>query len=91
MATQATATSTISAEIRQAYDTALLLAARPELVHTQFANKRPVPKGQGNTINMRRFELLAAATAPLTEGVTPSGSALSVTNVAISVQQYGKR
>ena len=89
MATQSTATSTISAEIRQAYDTALLLAARPELVHTQFANKRPVPKGQGNIINLRRFELLPAATAPITEGVTPSGSALTVTNVPISVQQYG--
>jgi N4-gp56 family major capsid protein len=89
MATVTTATAGIAGEIRQSYDTALLLAARPELVHTQFANKRPIPKGQGNTINLRRFELLTAATTALTEGVTPSGSSLVVSNVAIAVQQYG--
>lgn len=80
---------TISAEIRQAYDTRLLLAAQPKLVHCQFAEKRPIPKGQGQTINLRRFELLSPATTPLTEGVTPNGSTITVTNVPISVSQYG--
>lgn len=79
----------IAAEIRQAYDDRLLLAAQPKLVYAQLAEKRPIPKGMGNTINLRRFELLAPATTPLTEGVTPNGSTITVTNVPISVQQYG--
>ena len=89
MATMTTASTTIAAEVRQAYDKALLLAARPELVHCQFANKRPVPKGQGNIINLRRVELLTAQTTALTEGVTPSGSVLTVSNIPITVSQYG--
>jgi len=89
MPTVSTSTATIAAEVRQAYDRALLIQARPELVHCQFGSKKPIPKGQGNIINMRRVELLSPATTPLTEGVTPNGSALTVSNVPITVQQYG--
>lgn len=84
-----TSSPQLSAEVRQAYNRTLLSTAEPELIHAQFCKKYPVPKGQGNTINMNRFELLQPATTPLSEGVTPNGSNISVTRVPISCAQYG--
>lgn len=86
-----TQTTTLSAELRQAYSRALLLAAKPRLVHAQFCESYPVPQGQGSIINLRRFELLAdnTSTTPLTEGVTPAGTTLTVTNVPVGFSQYG--
>lgn len=84
-----TTTSTLSPEVRTAYDTRLLEAARPKLIFAQFGDKRPVPKNQGKFIQLRRFELLPSATVPLTEGVTPNGNTLTVTQVNLGVQQYG--
>lgn len=82
---------TIPAEVRQAYDTRLLLAARPALVHAAFCDDKPIPKHQGTTMHMRRFELLTVATAPvpLVEGVTPTSETLTVTDVPVSIAQYG--
>lgn len=79
----------LPAEVRQMYDARLLKAARPILIHAQFCEDRPIPKNVGSTMNMRRFELLAPATTVLTEGVTPDNIGLTVTNVPVSVAQYG--
>lgn len=79
----------LPAEVRQAYDARLLKAARPILIHAQFCDDRPIPKNVGTTMNMRRFELLSVATTALTEGITPVGNKLVVTNVPVSVAQYG--
>lgn len=80
---------TIPAEVRQAYATMLLLAARPALVHAQFCDDKPIPKNSGTTMHMRRFELLTPAMTPLSEGVTPAGNTLTVTDVPVSIQQFG--
>jgi len=71
------------------YDRNLLSRAQPNDVHGRFGQKRPVPKNSGNQIKFRRYSQLAAATNALTEGVTPSGSALSVTDVTSTLAQYG--
>lgn len=71
------------------YDRNLLSRAQPNDVHGRFGQKRPVPKNSGNQIKFRRYSQLAAATTALVEGVTPSGSALSVTDVTSTLQQYG--
>jgi N4-gp56 family major capsid protein len=80
---------TLPPEVRQAYAVQLLLAARPALVHAQFCDDKPIPKMSGTTMHMRRFELLTPATTPLTEGVTPAGNTLTVTDVPVSIQQFG--
>lgn len=87
--TMTTGSSSLAAEVRQAYARTLLSTAEPELIHAQFCDKYPVPEGQGNTINMNRFELLTPTTTPLTEGVVPNGSNITATRVPISVLQYG--
>lgn len=71
------------------YDRNLLSRAQPNDVHGRFGQKRPVPKNSGNQIKFRRYSQLAAATTALVEGVTPSGSALSVTDVTSTLAQYG--
>lgn len=71
------------------YDRRMLQAARPRLLHTSFAQVRDIPKGESNVIKFRRYALLSAATTALSEGVTPSGSQLSITNITGTVAQYG--
>jgi N4-gp56 family major capsid protein len=71
------------------YDRNLLSRAQPADVHGRFGQKRPISKRSGNQIKFRRYSQLAAATTALAEGVTPSGSSLSVTDVTATLAQYG--
>ena len=80
----------ISREVNNYYDRTLLERLLPNLVYTRFAQIRDIPAKSGtNTIKFRRYNSLSAATTALTEGTTPSGSQLSVTDVTASVSQYG--
>ena len=79
----------LSVENKTFYDKALLVEAQPNLVHDQFAQKRPIPKNGGKKIEFRKFASLPKATTPLTEGVTPDGKSLSVTAIEAEVAQYG--
>jgi N4-gp56 family major capsid protein len=58
-------------------------------VHGRFGQKRPIAKRNGNQIKFRRYSQLAVASTPLTEGVTPAGSSLSVTDLTATLAQYG--
>lgn len=71
------------------YDRNLLSRAQPNDIHGRFGQKRPIPKNGGNQIKFRRYSQLSAASTPLTEGVTPSGSQLAVTDVTTTLAQYG--
>lgn len=80
----------ISRENTEFYDRTLLLRAVAYFVHTKFAQVRDIPRNGGtNTIKFRRYGNLSAATTALTEGVTPAGSSLSVTDITATVAQYG--
>ena len=85
--------NTTVTEIPQAinyfYDRVMLKKAKPLLVHTKFAQVRDLPANSGDDIRFRRYVLLSAATTALSEGVTPSGSELSVAHVYATVLQYG--
>ena len=88
-ATQTTGTSSLSPEMKTYYNMELLDDAAPNLVHEQFGQKRPIPKGSGKTIEWRKFSSLGKATTPLTEGVTPAGNALTVSAITATINQYG--
>ena len=79
----------LSAEMKTFYDKTLIELAKPNLVFDRFAQKRPIPAGGGRTIEFRRFNSLPKALNPITEGVTPTGSKLTVTPVTATVDQYG--
>jgi len=80
----------IPVEVNRFYDRALLERAVPSFVHNRFAQIRDIPRKSGsNVINFRKYTALAAQTTALTEGVTPSGKRLSVSDIQATVLQYG--
>jgi N4-gp56 family major capsid protein len=80
----------IPAEVNNFYDRTLLDRAVALFVHTRWAQVRDLPRNAGTkVIKFRRYGNLTAATTPLTEGVTPAGSQLSVTDITATVAQYG--
>lgn len=81
--------TSLSAEMRIYYSDYLIDNAEPELCHLQFAQKRPIPRGNGKTVQFRKFSPYAAATTPLTEGVTPTGKTLTASEILCDVHQYG--
>lgn len=87
--TNYTGSPELSAEMKTHYDMTLIDEATPMLVHDQFGQPKPIPKGKGKTIEFRKFAPLAKATKPLTEGVTPDGKSLTVSTITAEVSQYG--
>lgn len=67
----------------------LLVRAYPYFVHILWAQVRDLPRNKGETIKFRRYTNLTAATTALTQGVTPTGSQLGITDVTASPLQYG--
>jgi len=87
--TNVTTDSGLSVEMKTYYQKRLIDNAEPELVHDQFGSPYPIPRNGGKTTEFRRYSSLPKALKPLTEGVTPSGKKLNVTNVTATVAQYG--
>ena len=83
--------STLSEEMKTYYSDYLIDLAEPELVHDQFAQKQPIPKNGGKTIQFRKYEPLSADTGArlLSEGRTPPGQKLAMSVVEATVEQYG--
>lgn len=86
---QTTLLDGLSPEMKTFYDMTLIDEAQANLIHGQFAQKKPIPQGSGKTIEFRKFASLPKATTPLTEGVTPDGKSLTVTAITATVAQYG--
>lgn len=84
-----TTSSTLPPAIQAFYDRNLLSRAQPNDVHGRFGQKRPISMASGNQIKFRRYSQLAVASTPLVEGVTPTGSQLTVTDIISPLQQYG--
>lgn len=80
----------IPAEVNNFYDRNLLERALPLLTHLRWGQVRDIPRNAGtNVIKFRRYGNLTAATTALTEGITPAGSQLSVTDITATVAWYG--
>ena len=56
--TNVTTDSGLSAENKTFYDRTLLESAKPNLIHSQFGQKRPIPKNGGKKIEFRRYGAL---------------------------------
>lgn len=87
--TNVTTQDGMSVEMKTFYDRNLLENAEPELVHDQWAQTRDIPKNGGKKIEFRKFSQLPKALTALTEGVTPDGQEISVSNLESEVKQYG--
>ena len=87
--TQVTTRAELTDEMKVFYSDYLIDNAIPNLVHDQFGQKHPIPRGRGKTIEFRKYAPLAKALTPLQEGVTPQGNSLTVSTVTADVVQYG--
>ena len=87
--TSATTGNNLAPEIKEFYSNYLIDIAEGDLVHDQFGQKRPIPQGNGKTIEFRKFQPLAKITDALVEGVTPDGQAIDTSAITAEVKQYG--
>lgn len=71
------------------YDRVMLTRAVANFVHQKWAQVRDIPKNAGQTIKFRKYTNLTAATTALTEGTTPAGSVLAITDIVATPLQYG--
>jgi N4-gp56 family major capsid protein len=81
--------ATVAPAVSTFYDRNLLENARALLAHEKWGQVRTLPEGSGTIIKFRRPNVLAVATVPLQEGVTPTGSAFTYTSLTATPLQYG--
>jgi N4-gp56 family major capsid protein len=80
---------TLTAEAKQYYDRNLMIRVRPVLYLAMIVQARNIPANSGDQVSYRRFNQISTATTPLTESVSPTPSALSLTEVTGTVAEYG--
>lgn len=85
----ATTTTTNVPHMNGYYDRVMLERAKPLAVHAMWGQTRNIPSNNSDTIQFRKYGALTPATTPLTEGTTPTGQTLSVTDVTATVSWYG--
>lgn len=71
------------------YNRSLLKRSYPYLHHQRFGTQYPLGMRNGQSMIFRRYEKLAQTTVPLTEGVTPDGTALVKRDYVATIKQYG--
>lgn len=79
---------TLAGELKTFYDTELLENARVEQFYAQFGKKRPLPAGNGTTIEWRKWNTFKNAEM-LKEGVIPTGQKFGMSSKTGSINQYG--
>jgi N4-gp56 family major capsid protein len=67
----------------------LLERGLPLLVLEKFMQAKTLPGNKSKSMTFRRYNALALATTPLTEGVTPTSKKLTATDVTATLYQYG--
>ncbi len=67
----------------------MLKRGQPFLIIQQFGQAKPLGRNDTKVRKFRRYERLSAATTPLTEGVTPTGSTPTTTDYTATLSQYG--
>lgn len=84
-----TTTVEIPSALTEFYNRQLLERALPFMNHDLFGQIRPLPQKNSKTAKFRRYESLGTATTPLTEGVPPSSTDPSYTDVLATIATYG--
>jgi len=67
----------------------MLRRGLPNMVTESYGQMKPLPSNSTKVMQFRRYESLAPALVPLTEGVPPTSSTLTYTDVTVTLNQYG--
>ena len=79
----------LTPEMKTYYSDYLIDNAEPALVYDKFAQKVNIPRGNGKTIQFRKYNPLPTLTESIAEGVTPTGQRIDMNTVNATVAQYG--
>ena len=85
---EASASNTLSGELKAFYDTELLENAKVEMFYAQFAKRQPLPAGKGTTVEWRKWNTFDRA-KQLQEGVIPTGQKFGMSSRTGTIDQYG--
>lgn len=85
-----TTTSTLDNQIQTYYDKKFLEHFEPNLKLYEWAQKKPIPKQQGTTIQFTRWNTVDPASSKLGEGTPPTSFTLSSAKVTATLAQYGR-
>lgn len=84
-----TPVNTLSPGMKEYYKTEMLENSRPQQYFAQFAEKLPLPSGNGMTLERRKWNVLPPAMKALVEGINPAGQRMGQSTVRASIKQYG--
>lgn len=84
-----TASSGMSPLMEAVLNRYVLEANRTNRKYTRFGQRVDIPPGKTKTIAFDKLSPLPKATQPLTEGVTPTGSAVNITRIKGEPDQFG--
>lgn len=84
-----TTTTQVDPEVGIYFDNVLLDRHQPYYVYGYFAQERRIPQKNSKSAIFRRFDNLADALTPLSEGVTPNPEQVTKFDVTAVVSQYG--
>lgn len=79
----------MSPTMKTFYDTELLENVREQLIFSQLGRQQALPAHRGTTVEWRKFNTLPLMDA-LTEGVIPDGKEFGITNLTVTLAQYGE-
>ena len=79
----------MSSTMKTFYDTELLENHREQLIFAQLGKQQPLPAHKGKVVEWRKFNTLPNCDA-LTEGVIPDGKEFGITNLTVTLAQYGE-
>ena len=73
------------------YEKTLIELASPKLIHDQFAQKKNIPFGNGNSIEFRKWEALTTDLESLIlyENVIPDGQEMNTTDITAFISDAG--
>ena len=84
-----TTTKSMSATMKEYYDTELLENAREKLIYSQLGKQQRLPIKHGKVVQWRKWNTFDKAMTPLQEGVIPPGQKFGITETSVEIQQYG--
>lgn len=79
----------VAPSVQEYFNAKLQKYLMPELVHARFAQKVRLPKHNGKFVRFRKPIRLEPITTPLSEGVTPEGQKIEMTDFRVTVKPYG--
>ena len=84
-----TTQASMSVQMKEYYNTELLENSRKDQYFSQFGEKQPLPAGEGNKVEWRKWNTFDKALTPLVEGVTPTGQQFGSTKIETECYQHG--